>query len=116
MPEQMSFDMPVQLMRPRLRIVARERLDCGPAPSQLALDFSKVFARVPRPPVRDTVCAGATPIARNGVTLPAAEHAARLGLKWSTVKMRRLRGDSWADALAPELRRTPFMSSWRMHG
>ncbi|GFM68681.1 hypothetical protein PSCICJ_47990 [Pseudomonas cichorii] len=70
----------------------------------------------PRMPKRPTVCAGATPVTLNGETMPAMVWATRLGLKWSTVKMRRHRGDNWTEALAPELRRTTFMSGWRMHG
>lgn len=82
---------------------------------QLSLDFTAVVVRIPRLPIRSTICAGATPVTRDGVTLPAAEWAARLGLKWQTVKMRRMRGDNWTEALAPELRRSTFMSGWRMH-
>lgn len=71
---------------------------------------------IPRMPVRSTVCAGATPITRDDITLPAAEWAARLGLKWSTVKMRRMRGFTWSEALEPRLKRTTFMSGWSMRG
>ena len=117
---QLSLELPFQPSRPRLRIVPRERVDLGPAPVQMSIDFSApalaIVTRIPRSPIRSTICAGATLITRDEVKLPAAEWAARLGLKWSTVKMRRLRGDSWVDALAPELRRSTFMSSWRMHG
>lgn len=120
MPEQMTFELPNQPVRPRLRIVPRERSDLGPQPEQLWIDFTvPVLAmeiRIPRHPIRSTICAGATLITRDGVTLPAAEWAARLGLKWQTVKMRRLRGDNWSDALAPELRRSTFMSGWKLHG
>lgn len=82
---------------------------------QMSLDFTAVVVRIPRSPIRSTICAGATLVTRDGVTLPAAEWAARLGLKWQTVKMRRLRGDNWAEALTPELRRSTFMSGWKMH-
>ncbi|WP_297837902.1 hypothetical protein [Pseudomonas sp.] len=75
-------------------------------------EFGTAF--IPRPPVRSTICAGSTPITIDGLMLPAAEWAARLGLKWQTVKMRRLRGESWAKALTPELRRTTFMSQWSL--
>jgi hypothetical protein len=80
------------------------------------LDFAAVVIRIPRAPIRSTICAGATLITRDGITLPAAAWAARLGLKWQTVKMRRLRGDNWTDALAPELRRSTYMSGWKLHG
>lgn len=120
MPEQMIFEMPLQSVRPRLRIVPRERADLGSQPEQLLIDFTApalaTVTRIPRRPIRSTVCAGATPITRDGITLPAAEWAARLGLKWQTVKMRRMRGESWTEALTQELRRTTFMSSWRMRG
>jgi hypothetical protein len=32
------------------------------------------------------------------------------------VKMRRMRGENWTEALTPELRRSTFMSGWKMHG
>lgn len=112
---QMSLELPVQPVRPRLRIVPRQKVDLGPAPAQLALDFTSVFTRIPRSPIRSTICAGATMITRDGITLAAAEWAARLGLKWQTVKMRRLRGDNWSEALAPELRRSTYMSGWKLH-
>lgn len=120
MPEQMTLDIPYQPMWPRLRVVRWARAELGPEPEQLAIDFTApVLAsvtRIPRRSIRTTVCAGATPITRDGITLPAAEWAARLGLKWQTVKMRRMRGESWTEALTPELRRTTFMSGWKMHG
>lgn len=75
-------------------------------------EFGTIF--IPRPPVRSTICAGATLITRDGVMLPAAEWAARLGLKWSTVKMRRLRGFTWSEALEPALRQNTFMSGWAL--
>ena len=116
MPEQISLDLQFQSIQPRLRAIPRARADSGPAPEQLSIDFAALIVRIPRNPIRSTVCAGATLVTLKGVTLPAAEWAARLGLKWQTVKMRRLRGDNWVDALAPELRRSTFMSGWRLHG
>lgn len=119
MPEQMSLELPFQPVRPRLRIVPRVRAELGPQPEQLCIDFTVQLAlvtRIPRKPIRNTVCAGATLITRDGITLAAAEWAARLGLKWQTVKMRRMRGDNWTEALTPELKRSTFMSRWRMHG
>lgn len=83
---------------------------------QLSFDFTAIIVRIPRSPIRSTVCAGATLVTLNGITLPAVEWAAKRGLKWQTVKMRRMRGDNWTDALTPELRRSSFMSGWRMHG
>lgn len=71
---------------------------------------------IPRRPLRSTICAAATPVTLDGVTLLAMEWAVSRGLKWSTVKMRRMRGADWNQALEPELKRTTFMSSWRMHG
>lgn len=116
MPEQIPLELPFQAIEPRLRVVSRPRLDLGPPPVQLVIDFLATVTRIPRAPLRSTVCAGATLVTLKGVTLPAAEWASRLGLKWQTVKMRRLRGDNWTDALAPELRRSTFMSGWKMHG
>ncbi|WP_010214221.1 hypothetical protein, partial [Pseudomonas amygdali] len=69
---------------------------------------------LPRMPIRTTVCAGATLITLGTETMPAMLWAAKRGLKWQAVKMRRLRGDSWHEALEPELRRTTFMSRWHM--
>ena len=120
MPEQMSFDMLFPPVRPRLRIVPRARAELGPQPEQLAIDFTApVLAsvtRIPRMPIRSTTCAGATKVTRDGITLAAAEWAARLGLKWQTVKMRRMRGANWTEALAPELKRSTFMKRWKMFG
>lgn len=87
-----------------------------PSPQQLAIDFSALVIQIPRRPIRSTICAGATLVTLDGVTMPAMEWAVRRGLKWQTVKMRRLRGDNWQEALAPELRRSTFMSGWKMHG
>lgn len=70
--------------------------------------------RVPRLAHRPTTCAGATLVTINGQTYPAIEWAARRGLKWQTVKMRRMRGDNWVQALEPELRRSSWMGSWIM--
>jgi hypothetical protein len=80
----------------------------------LTSDFSSVV--IPRMPIRSTTCAGATLVTLDGETLPAVAWASRRGLKWQTVKMRRMRGDSWTDALAPELKRSSFMRRWRMRG
>ncbi|WP_443697910.1 hypothetical protein [Pseudomonas sp.] len=43
-----------------------------------------------------------------------AERAARLGLKWQTVKMRRMRSLTWGAALEPTLMRNTFMSGWSL--
>lgn len=71
---------------------------------------------IPRMPVRSTICAGAQLVTLDGETMPAMEWAVARGLKWSTVKMRRMRGADWREALQPELKRTTFMSRWRLHG
>lgn len=71
---------------------------------------------LPRMPIRTTVCAGATLITLGTETMPAMLWAAARGLKWQTVKMRRLRGETWQQALEPKLRRTTFMSRWRLNG
>lgn len=68
--------------------------------------------RVPRPPIRPTTCAAATPVTLDGETLPAILWAAKRGLKWQTVKMRRMRGDNWEKALEAELRRNMWMEQW----
>lgn len=83
---------------------------------QLALNFTAMIVRIPREPKRSTICAGSTMVELDGRTMRAMEWAAIRGLKWQTVKMRRLRGDTWTKALAPELRRSTFMSNWSMHG
>jgi hypothetical protein len=77
-------------------------------------DLSSVV--IPRRPIRTTICAGATLVTFDDVTRPAMMWAALRGLKWQTVKMRRHRGESWTEALKPELRRTTFMTGWSMHG
>lgn len=69
---------------------------------------------LPRMPHRQTQCAGAQLVTLNGETLPAMVWATQRGLKWSTVKMRRARGENWNQALQPELRKTTFMSRWRL--
>jgi hypothetical protein len=80
----------------------------------LTSDFSSVV--IPRRPIRSTICAGATLITLEGVTRPAMMWAALRGLKWQTVKMRRHRGETWTEALMPELRRTTFMTGWNLRG
>lgn len=77
--------------------------------------FGNLSISLPRMPMRTTVCAGATLVTLGDETMPAMAWAARLGLKWSTVKMRRMRGDNWTEALTPELRRTTWMAKWSMH-
>lgn len=52
----------------------------------------------------------------DGLTMPAIACATARGLKWQTVKMRRMRGDSWTQALQPNLRKSTFMSGWRLAG
>jgi hypothetical protein len=116
MPEQMSWDFPVVPAQPRLKIVHRSQGLSGPLPEQMMIDFTALVLVIPRRPHRSTICAGATPVTLDGRTMPAMEWAMRRGLKWQTVKMRRMRGDNWSEALAPELRRTTFMSGWRLHG
>lgn len=116
MSEQMSWDFPTAVAQPRLKIVQKSEALSGPLPEQLMIDFTALVLVIPRRPHRSTICAGATLVTLDGRTMPAMEWAVRRGLKWQTVKMRRMRGDNWSDALAPELRRTTFMSAWRMHG
>lgn len=116
MPEQMSWDFPVVPAQPRLKIVHRSRCPSEPLPEQLKIDFTALVLVIPRRPLRSTICAGATLVTLNGQTMPALEWAVRRGLKWQTVKMRRMRGDNWTEALAPELRRSTFMSGWKLHG
>lgn len=43
-----------------------------------------------------------------GVTRSAREWAEVVGLSWETVRRRRYRGASWAEALCPGLRRSSF--------
>ncbi len=115
MPEQMSWEFPLVPEQPRVKTVQRSQGLSGPLPEQLMIDFTALVLVIPRRPHRSTICAGATLVTLDGRTMPAMEWAVRRGLKWQTVKMRRMRGDNWSDALAPELRRTTFMSAWRMH-
>lgn len=63
--------------------------------------------RVPR---RDTVAAVSQSVTLDGETKPAGQWASERGLKWQTVKMRRMRGAGWREALAPGLR----ISAWRL--
>lgn len=78
---------------------------------QLTLDLTTVeVARV-----RET-CAIGTPITIDGVTRTAGEWARLRGLKWQTVKMRRMRGNSWREALRPGLRRVRWMENWCREG
>lgn len=67
---------------------------------------------MPRSPRRHTICAGAQLVTLNGETKPALIWANERKLKWQTVKMRRLRGDNWTDALAPGLRPNSYMKGW----
>lgn len=78
---------------------------------QLTLDLT-IFeaARVPE------TCAAGTPITIDGVTRPAGEWARLRGLKWQTVKMRRMRGDSWRCALDPNRPRGQWMDGWSLAG
>lgn len=78
---------------------------------QLTLDLTIIEAA----PVR-TVCAADTPITIDGQTKPASQWAAERGIKWQTVKMRRMRGDSWRDALDPERPRGLWMQGWMLVG
>lgn len=74
---------------------------------QLRLDLTVVEAARAR-----TVCAASTLITIDGETRTAAEWADHLGIKWQTVKMRRMRGDCWRDALNPARPRAGWMKSW----
>lgn len=76
---------------------------------QLTLDLTVIEAA----PVR-TICAVDTPITIDGQTRPAGEWAELRGLKWQTVKMRRMRGDNWRDALDPERPRGLWMQGWML--
>ena len=66
--------------------------------------FSRRSAR------QDAVAAASQLVTLDGVTKPAAQWASERGLKWQTVKMRRMRGAGWTEALKPGLR----LSSWRL--
>ena len=120
MPEQISLDLPSQPLPPRLKLVPRLVRDLGLPPEQLCIDFNPpplvLIGRVPRIPSKDTTCAGSTMVEIDGIQLPAAEWARRLGLKWQTVKMRRMRGSNWAQALASELKRNAVGPRWKLHG
>ena len=72
------------------------------------------FDHIPRAPKRSTTCAGATEVTLDGVTKPAMVWAAERGLKWQTVKMRRLRGDNWRDALQPGMKHNTYMQRWSL--
>lgn len=72
------------------------------------------FERLPRKPKRATTCAAATLVTLDGVTKPALVWANERGLKWQTVKMRRLRGDNWREALQPGMKHNTYMQRWSM--
>lgn len=74
---------------------------------QLTLDLTVIEVASVR-----TVCAADTPIKIDGQTRSAGEWAELRGLKWQTVKMRRMRGDTWRDALDPERPRGLWMQGW----
>lgn len=94
------------------RIAPRAYSQHTPPPEQLALDLTMIEIRPKRIAERETICAASTEITIDGITLTAAEWAARRGLKWQTVKMRRMRGENWRTALTPALRRTSWISRW----
>jgi hypothetical protein len=52
------------------------------------------------------ICAASMPVCVAGQVKPAREWASIHGIKWQTLKMRRYRGLSWAEAFG-ELRRGP---------
>lgn len=66
--------------------------------------------------MRSTICAATTLVTLGGETKPATEWAAERGLNWTTVKMRRYRGASWAEALCPKLRARNWMAGWSLAG
>jgi len=66
-------------------------------------------------PKRETTCAAATLVTLDGITKPAFTWATERGLKWQTVKMRRLRGDNWREALQPGMKHNTYMQRWSMH-
>ena len=72
------------------------------------------FDSLPRMPKRATTCAAATLVTLDGVTKPALVWANERSLKWQTVKMRRLRGDNWRDALQPGMKHNTYMQRWSM--
>ena len=51
-----------------------------------------------------TICACGQMVTMKGRTMTAYEWAELHGLKWQTVKMRRMRGACWEEALRPGLR------------
>lgn len=51
------------------------------------------------PVMRSVICSTDTPVEFDGVTRTAIEWAEARKIKWQTVKMRRYRGASWAEAL-----------------
>lgn len=63
--------------------------------------------------MRDMTCAAEMLVTLDGQTKPASQWAAERGLKWQTVKMRRFRGWTWAEALHPELRPRRWMDRFR---
>lgn len=71
-----------------------------------AVTVGNTLINLPRLPLRKTHCAAAQLVTLDGETRPALVWATMRGLKWQTVKMRRLRGDNWTEALEPELRKT----------
>jgi len=83
----------------------RYRAKCSD--TQLTLDLTMIEAAKVR-----TTCAAGTPITINGVTRPAGEWAEIRGIKWQTVKMRRMRGDNWREALDPDRPRMSWMAGW----
>lgn len=62
--------------------------------------------------MQNTICAASILVTFNGETKPASRWAKERGLKWQTVKMRRMRGGSWEEALRPTLKRSSWMSRW----
>lgn len=80
------------------------------AMTQIALCFQSL----PRKPKRETVCAAATLVTLDGETKPALVWATERGLKWQTVKMRRMRGSNWHEALSAERRDNPYMSRFSL--
>jgi hypothetical protein len=56
-------------------------------------------------------CATKMPVALGDEVRTAREWAEQLGVNWDTVRQRRYRGSTWAEALTPGRLRSPF--SWR---
>jgi hypothetical protein len=65
--------------------------------------------------MRNAICAAEMPVTLGGQTKQALEWAIERGLKWQTVKMRRYRGDTWNEALRPNLRPRTWMKGWTMN-